>query len=151
MDKIVDFPDGSSFEMLEPLTNFRKNQDGTPAEGRILFTCKQTTGPQTDTELVAKVKVQVPYPRELPAALSTATAAELKALEILSKNPYVPHPVAFKTAIQGPEGMVPGGFITYQIMTKMPGENLHDLRFWYWGTTVEERKTVVQEFLVALR
>jgi hypothetical protein len=154
IDKTVDFPDGTSYELLEPLTNFRKNQDGTPAEGRIVFTCRQVTGPQRGTEYVVKVKVQVPYPRELPEeGPSSATASELEAFETLTKakNSYVPHLVAFKKDVQGAQGLIPGGFITYQIMTKMAGQNLHELRHWYWGASAEEREEIVQGFLAALR
>ena len=61
IDKVLDFPEGISYELLQPLTDFRKNQDGTPTEGRILFTCRQIMPdlPQhSKNEFVVKIKVQ---------------------------------------------------------------------------------------------
>jgi hypothetical protein len=82
---------------------------------------------------------------------STTTLAEFKALEIFrqANSAYAPHLVNFKRAAQGPDGLFAGGYLTFTVMTKMPGESLHNLQF--WGMPAEERKEIVQEFLVALR
>lgn len=82
---------------------------------------------------------------------STTTAAEIEALETFRKadSAYAPHLVNFKRAAQGPDGLFPGGYLTFTVMTKMPGESLLSLHF--WGMSAEERDEIVQEFLVALR
>lgn len=62
LDKVVNFSAGRSFEILRPLTDFRKCHDGTPLEARIVFTCKEVgseiTQQQEDHEFVMKIKVQ---------------------------------------------------------------------------------------------
>lgn len=61
VDRVVDFPDGKSFEILKPLTDYRKCHDGVPLEARIVFTCRQVKpelSPDMDSEFVMKVKVQ---------------------------------------------------------------------------------------------
>jgi hypothetical protein len=59
--KVVDFSEGISYELLQPLTNFRHCHDGTPAEARIVFLCRQL-GPDSqqpsNNEFVMKIKVQ---------------------------------------------------------------------------------------------
>ena len=175
--KVVDFPEGTSYELLQPLTDFRKNQDGTPTESRILFTCRQKRPDllqqPSDNEFVVKIKVQYVLPppilvsdfcnaetilRRVPdsnqkpeAGPSTTTSAELKALESFrdTSNTYTPHLVAWKRAVQGPDGLLPGGYLTYTVMTKMSGQNLLDLQ--YWTLPAEERVEIVREFLSALR
>jgi len=56
LDKVVDFK-GTSYELIQPLTNFRHCHDGVPAEARIVFTCKQI-GHDPQSENVIKIKVQ---------------------------------------------------------------------------------------------
>lgn len=68
LEKAVLFPDGTSYELLKPLTNFRSCHDGTPAEARIVFTCRRTdqnsvqqrhqNGDLGEDQFVMKVKVQ---------------------------------------------------------------------------------------------
>jgi len=157
--KVVDFPEGESYELLQPLTNFRHCQDGTPAEARIVFICRQlgshSQQPSKD-EFVMKIKVQVPggpqNPNQTPeSGPSTTTSAEIKALETFRKanSADAPHLVNFRLAAQGPDGLFPGGYLTFTVMTKMPGESLLSLHF--WGMSAEEREEIVQKFLVALR
>ena len=88
---------------------------------------------------------------ESEATSSTTTRAELKALETFrgASSEHAPHLVHYKQAIQGPSGPLPGGYLTYTVMTKMPGDSLHNL--YYWGMPTEEREVIVKEFLVALR
>lgn len=85
------------------------------------------------------------------AISSTTTRAELKALETFRgvSSEHAPRLVHYKQAIQGPSGPLPGGYLTYTVMTKMPGDSLHNL--YYWGMPAEEREVIVKEFLVALR
>ena len=61
LDREVDFPHGSRYVLLEPLTSLRECQDGTPAESRILFTCRKAKPESSQSlgeEVVMKVKVQ---------------------------------------------------------------------------------------------
>lgn len=82
---------------------------------------------------------------------SNTTRAELKALSVFrnANNPYVPHLVDYKEAVQGRQGPLPGGYLTFTVMTKMPGDSLHNLYF--WGMTNEEREEITERFLIALR
>lgn len=58
LDKRVEFPDGQSYELLQPLTNYRSCHDGTPQEARMVFLCKQIGPLASEVEFVVKVKVQ---------------------------------------------------------------------------------------------
>lgn len=61
LDRVVEFPDGKSYELLESLTNLRGCHDGTPAEARILFTCREVTPGSSEPgkeEYVMKIKAQ---------------------------------------------------------------------------------------------
>jgi len=82
---------------------------------------------------------------------SSTTAHELQALEKLRKgsNAHAPVLVNFKKATQSAEGPLPGGFLTFLVMSKMPGDSLWNL--YYWGMSTEERKEITEKFLVALR
>lgn len=59
VDRVVDFQDGISYELLKTLATYRSCQDGTPFEARMVFTCKQTSGSAlASEEFVMKIKVQ---------------------------------------------------------------------------------------------
>lgn len=62
---------------------------------------------------------------------------------------FAPQLVNYKRAVQGSDGPFPNGYKTFTVMTKMPGDSLHDLYF--WGMPEEERGKIAQAFLVALR
>lgn len=57
LDLVIDFPKGITYQLLEPLTNYRSCHDGTPLEARMVFLAKRTT-PPSDDKFVIKVKVQ---------------------------------------------------------------------------------------------
>ncbi|KEF59085.1 uncharacterized protein A1O9_03929 [Exophiala aquamarina CBS 119918] len=157
LDRVVEFSDGISYQLLQPLTTFRHCHDGTPAEGRIVYTCSRIDSSiACSDEYIMKIKAQVPGKESDPAAdpeavSSNTTRAELKALEIFrgTGSEHVPHLVHYKQATQGPDGPLPGGYLTFTVMTKMPGDSLHNL--YYWGMPADEREVIVKEFLVALR
>jgi len=158
IDRIIEFDDGKSYELLQPLTTFRHCHDGTPPEARMVFICRLREQADAGTqEYVVKVKIRVPArgqddDSEAPEAeSSTTTRAELKALMKFreAKTTYAPLFVNYKKAVQGSSGPLPGGYMTFTVMTKMPGDSLHNLYF--WGMSEEEREEIVQEFLVALR
>jgi len=63
LDSIVSFPDGSTYERLRPITDYRRD----PGEARILFICKRKcihdsrsgiATSEDDRELIMKIKVQ---------------------------------------------------------------------------------------------
>lgn len=154
LDRIVDFPDGASYKLLDPLTDYRACHDGTPLEARIVYTCRRVDS-DNDVEAVVKIKVQLPgisgtdrwKPEEGP---SSTTAQEFKALEIFRKadSTYAPHLLGFKRGVQGDKFPLPGGYITYTLMSKVPGETLFNH---YWSLPEEERQDLAQKFLGALR
>jgi hypothetical protein len=64
LDKVVDFPDGTSYDLLYPLTTYKTCHQGTPLEACVVYTCKQLDK-ETSQEYVMKVKVQY-YPLPAP-------------------------------------------------------------------------------------
>ncbi|RVX74058.1 hypothetical protein B0A52_01890 [Exophiala mesophila] len=157
LPKTVEFAPGLSYELLQPITTFRQCHDGSPAEGRIVLTCKRIQdGEVNSLEYIIKIKARVPERNSdseatTEATSSNTTRAELKALSVFRNinNPYAPHLVDYKEAVQGPHGPLPGGYLTFTVMTKMPGDSLHNLYF--WGMTDDERKEITERFLIALR
>lgn len=157
--KVIQFPGEISYELSQPLTEFKSCHDGTPAESRIVFTCKQNKPGQSDDgreEFVVKIKVQISHNyfgtlQEPQSEPSTTTSAELKALTVFTEaeNCHVPRLMAFKQEEQGPNGLLPGGYISYTILTKLPGRNLYDLQYWSLPST--ERDLIMDEFWRALQ
>lgn len=83
---------------------------------------------------------------------STTTKQELRALEIFTNgnSVYAPKTISFKSDTQKrTTSPLPGGYLTYLVMTKMPGGNLLDAR--YWDMTPEARQEIISKFLEALR
>lgn len=151
IDLIIDFPDTNrTFELQSPLTNFRSCHDGTPPESRIVFLARQSTPPSTD-EFVIKIKVQRPSESHPPSpGPSDTTSHELKALTTFNdlNFSYAPHLISFKCAVQDSRGPLPGGYITYTVMTKMPGSSLFGK---FWNMPTVEREEIVSKSLTALR
>ena len=59
IDRVVEFPEAVSYEILRPLTTFRHCHDGRPAEARMVFTCRQVgQGVASSQEYVMKVKIR---------------------------------------------------------------------------------------------
>ncbi|EXJ57068.1 hypothetical protein A1O7_07412 [Cladophialophora yegresii CBS 114405] len=81
---------------------------------------------------------------------STTTAHELEALKKFheTSSEYTPVLVNFMSTVQPAEGPLPGGYLTFLVMTKMPGDSLWNM--YYWGMSDEERKQIREKFLVAL-
>lgn len=156
LESTIELSDGVSFRRLQSITDFREVHDGFPIEKRILYLCKRTDSTTDDDgkDCIVKIKVQVPNegrdsitPQREP---SNITTAELKALQLFrdGNSLYGPQLIGFKTSVQGGDGPMPGGYITYTIMTKLPGQSL--LGLGYWSMTFEERQQVQQAFLEAL-
>ncbi|ETN39082.1 uncharacterized protein HMPREF1541_05304 [Cyphellophora europaea CBS 101466] len=155
LDHVIDFPD-ASYGLLEPITELRSCHDGVPAESRILFTCRQTK-PEGETEdAIMKIKVQIPGGDRRPSndpqpGPSTTTAEELKVLKVFAdaQASSVPRLLASKLSRQGPSGPLPDGYITYTVMTKMPGQPVFNQK--YWEKSDAERTEIGEKFLHALR
>jgi hypothetical protein len=78
---------------------------------------------------------------------------------------FAPHFVAFTSSVQSPDTVFTttdvdtsnilqtllGGYITYTVMTALPGATLYSLNYWGMGMSQEERDVIKREFLVALR
>jgi hypothetical protein len=171
LDKILTFPDGTSYQRLEPITDFRQCHGVTPPERRILFRCRrvaqESSSQHKEEEHILKVKVQIPddpsskisstttsTPSETATSIpppSTPTSHELKALTIFrdSRTPSGPHLIAFSHVIQGSGGPLPEeGYISCTVMSKISGKSLFELG--YWSLTSSEREEIQKEFLEAL-
>lgn len=154
IDNIVEFEDGSAFERLQPLTDLRKD----PGEGRIVYTCKRVKGSisaaesSPDEELVMKVKAQWPGPQNLMhEGPSRFTVAELTALQRFTdlKIANVPHLITWKKTTQPHDGIHPGGYIIYIIMTKLPGQSLWDMG--YYSISDDHRDEIRPRFMEKLQ
>ncbi|CAK4034618.1 Hypothetical predicted protein [Lecanosticta acicola] len=150
------------FERVRAMTDFRKDD----VEARVLFICRRrgaggsnasnSSGEDGDDLYILKCKVQAPS--VLAGGLTTPipgpsrhTADELRALESFtqSNSPSLPHLIGWKTAVQGDDGPMPGGYIVYIVMTLMPGKDLLALKF--WSMTEAERREIRDAFLVAIK
>ncbi|EME41459.1 hypothetical protein DOTSEDRAFT_81767 [Dothistroma septosporum NZE10] len=58
--------------------------------------------------------------------------SEIEALRLFAdqRAASLPHLIAWKTAVQGTDGLMPDGYIAYTVMTLLPGNHLMDLKFW---------------------
>jgi hypothetical protein len=96
LDKIIAFPEGASYQRLEPITDFRQCHGVTPPERRILFRCRRVAaaspeepspknGPSNeknnnnnneteDEEYILKIKVQIPNDTNTTANNSSQTS-----------------------------------------------------------------------------
>ncbi|KAK0100931.1 hypothetical protein ONS95_007374 [Cadophora gregata] len=153
LDTVVTFPDGSRYERLEPITNFRKDDD----TARILYRCRRRADGLLQSEgcddiYVMKVKFQVPSVefKEAVEGPNPETLAELHALEAFAtrKQGSVPHLVAWKETTQGTGGLFPGGYLVITVMTLMPGKTLLELGF--WSLKSDEQDTIRNAFLTTL-
>jgi hypothetical protein len=152
LDDVVEFPDGSRFERLAAITDFRKD----PGEARILYDCRRLDADDVDSDskdqYVMKVKAQWPGPQNMiHAGPSPHTAAELKVLQLFRDHKVdgVPHLLTWKKALQSSNGVHPGGYLIYTVMTKVPGSTLWDLG--YWSLTEADRSQIQQAFISKLR
>jgi hypothetical protein len=165
LDKTITLNNGTSFERLEPITDFRQCHGVTPPERRILYRCRRlsplTPPPSDDKEeetYILKLKIQIPDDtitepspnREIPTTFSTSTLRELSALQIFAnaQSQHAPRLIASHSLRQNPQGLLPGGYITCTIMTTLPGKSLFDLG--YWSLDEDDRVAIQGRFLEAL-
>lgn len=168
----ITFPDiETTFERLDPITDFRQCHGVTPFESRILYRCRRISSTPSSSQIKAqeedyilKIKIQIPDPNTttnnnheppspspaLEPSCSNATTHELSALRLFrSANSNVgPHLVAFQTIPQSDDGLLPGGYISCTVMNKLPGKSLFDLG--YWSLSAADRTEIEAKFLEAL-
>lgn len=58
LDRIIPFPSGASYEILDPITALRSCHDSAPAEARLVATCRQLDTRRSAEILIMKIKVQ---------------------------------------------------------------------------------------------
>jgi len=163
LDQKINFSDGTSYERLESITDFRQCHGVVPPERRILYRCRRLSpsSPHEDQQqFIMKIKVQIPEPPDTtqpsptsspsPPTQSDATSRELSALKIFrdAETNYGPRLVAFDSQRQGPEGLLPGGYVSCTVMSTLPGKSLFDLG--YWSLEEDDRAEIQQRFLEAL-
>jgi hypothetical protein len=149
----VTFPNNQTYELIRPITELRSCHDGEPAESRVIFICRQ---PSNEQDYILKIKVQIPggdrRPQNTPhPGPSTTTAEELKALSIFTNAnlAHVPHLITSTIQPQPSNGPLPGGYITYLVMSRLPGQPLFTLNYWSLPSTVHE--VIRPKFLEILR
>jgi len=76
---------------------------------------------------------------------------EIEALTAFANNNLasLPHLITWKTAVQGAAGLMPNGYIFYNVMTLQPGQNLMDYKF--WSLSEQERKVIRAEFIPVIK
>lgn len=170
LSQTITFPSGTSYErLLPPITDFRQCHGVTPPERRILYRCRRLSPspsdqPHTEDQeqhLMLKLKVQIPdstetneqpspAPQTSHPTQSDATAHELSALEIFrdAGTDYGPRLVAFDSQRQHPDGLLPGGYISFTVMSTISGKSLFDLG--YWSLEADDRAEIQERFLEAL-
>lgn len=82
---------------------------------------------------------------------SETTTAELKALKTFrdASAEGVPHLIHSQCSPQGSSGPFPGGYISYIVMTKVPGQDLMAAKF--WSLSDDEKEERRQAFLSVLK
>lgn len=104
--------------------------------------CAQMQGPVGCNKKITSTQV-VNCPHRAPSVLANGlttpipgpsphTKAEQEALQKFAdtKSPGLPHLVATKLITQDEKGPMPGGYISYTVMTLMPGKDLMEAKFW---------------------
>ena len=119
LDQTLTFPDGTSYQRLEPITDFRQCHGATPPERRILFRCRRVIPPggatsendssngnnhdddndKEEEEYILKIKVQIP---DDPNIITSTTASTTTQTTSTTKPPettkLTPPPPSLDTA-----------------------------------------------------
>ncbi|KAM0716919.1 hypothetical protein Q7P37_006771 [Cladosporium fusiforme] len=133
----------------------------TPKPGITTRSSKLRTGDENENEkriYILKIKVQIPD-RNIngtaqtdppPSGPSSTTRHETHALQIFhdARSPYGPNLIASETFSQPRSGLLPGGYISYTVMTLVPGRSLYELG--YWSLAPEQRQEIQEEFIATL-
>lgn len=176
--KTITFSDGSSLELGDAITDFRQCHGALEkrilyhCRHRLSPSSSPSTrnGHRDDEAFIVKIKVQIPD----PDGISTTTAAappppsdddispepepdhsestmdEFEALRNFAQCYcyHAPRLVVFHTLQQDSDGLLPGGYINFTVMTRVPGVSLFELG--YWSLEASERKKIQEQFLEAL-
>lgn len=179
LPQTIHFSTGESFVRLESITDFRQCHGTIPYESRILYRCRrlapQTPTPATSAtdikdeeqgSYILKVKIQIPDPTTAsnsnsnsnsthasppPPGPSSTTTHETHALQLFreAQSPAGPNLIASENFPQPPNGLLPGGYISCTIMTRIPGRSLYELG--YWSLAAEQREEIQQRFVETLK
>ncbi|KAL8993365.1 MAG: hypothetical protein Q9169_006398 [Polycauliona sp. 2 TL-2023] len=171
-NRIITFPGNKSWQLTtkisgkrwdgcEPLRRARQ-EDWQPSEEHAVYECAQTKGPNTSTEAIMKIRLEVPYvlpPSDNPKErakeasgmrLNGATTCEIETLKGLTAAGCSVTPsllgikmevqdksiLAFKSTgdddywVYDRDWWLPGGYIVYILMTKLPAQPLQYRTFW---------------------
>ena len=93
---------------------------------RIIHECSKLPSPSRDDGEIRRCKEHL-RAAETPTKIPSDCETEVRALSIAQQNECtsMPHLIGFKQLVQGPDGPLPGGYVTITIMTKVPGRSLH--------------------------
>lgn len=175
--KTITFSDGTSIALGNPITDYRQCHGVFEKRILYHCRCSfpSSSSPSEyggnrydDEDLIVKIKVQIPDPDNTTAAAkpaspplppghsdsntypSESTMDELEALRNFAQCHcrHAPHLVVFHTLLQGSDDPMPGGYINFTVMTRVPGKSLFELG--YWSLEAGERKQIQDAFLGAL-
>ncbi|KAJ9193123.1 hypothetical protein DTO021D3_3847 [Paecilomyces variotii] len=128
--------------------------DRVASQAWAIYVCENLNDP-TD-QAIMKIYMQIPYagsefdPPQLRASqaleLQGFARSEYNALKLFTEKacPSTPKLLASKVDTQGPQDLVPGGFIVYLLMEKLPCCRLEDEVF--WNLDESERADIRQKF-----
>ncbi|KAK2793161.1 hypothetical protein FQN50_010024 [Emmonsiellopsis sp. PD_5] len=167
IEKPVPFRDGTEWSVLEKISekefvdqDGRDRSDGiTLIETQATYHALQTKGPSLGKEGILKIRMQVPPPgteywepeqRRHLAVLEPGfiSQQEILSLQFLNKRKcsVTPELYAYDLDYQRPSMPVPGGYVVYVLMEKVPGESLRE----FWDRPREERRKIRVAFKEAL-
>ncbi|KAI9682484.1 MAG: hypothetical protein M1829_000276 [Trizodia sp. TS-e1964] len=158
--KRITFPQYSNsvWELRHKISENSQQWD-EPHESKAVFVCKQVEGPRVGAEEIIKVHMQIPhtpYPRRLTPEIRESLISmevnihaqkEIEALDRLTAAgcSCSPKLLAWIQEKQDASLPLPGGYVIYILMEKLPGESPHDL-FMPGRSTLEERDQIRASF-----
>ncbi len=178
-DRTIQFHDGTIWQLGRKLSEAAQHRYH-PSEARAVYVSTQVTGPQVGAQAIVKVRMQWVFPVSLPSnpqltllripnserphpdpverakdaseKWNADTEEEIEALETLTKAGCAAAPklLSWTQGQQDNTMWVPGGYIVYILMEKLPGAPPVD--FWVEGRySLEERNEIRAAFRKALR
>lgn len=175
--KTITFSDGSSLELGDAITDFRQCHGALEkrilyhCRRRLPPSASPSMRHIDDEDLIVKIKVQIPDPDGTSTTTTTAapsptanndvspepepdhsesTILEFEALRNFAQSYcyHAPRLVVFHTLQQDSDGLLPGGYINFTVMTRVPGISLFELG--YWSLEASARGKIMEQFLEAL-
>ncbi|KAJ9224917.1 hypothetical protein DTO169E5_568 [Paecilomyces variotii] len=133
--------------------------DGTHVASKSweVYICENSADPSE--EAIIKIYKQIPYigseftrpqvRRRQALPIDGLAKKELDALRTFTEKGCASTPklLGYKEEVQGPQDIVPGGFILYLLMERLPGSCLDEYAF--WDLDESERAKVLEKFKTA--